>query len=1186
MALFTALISAAVSAAVSFATGASVFGLATGLSAIVMGIGSLAMSAVTSLLQPKRPNITPFNVSQGRTLQIRQPLTYRRKLYGESRISGSIGVFESTGDNRFFHMIILHGEGCFEEIGTTYFNDEPIFKDQLDGSGFVTSGRFFDADTPVRIKKHLGCGGVPANQTPVAQAAGGLIGTMSNNGGLAASFDGDIDQTHNASSEDRFVLIGYIGKDWGAAVTKTITGFQAWGTNTTGFSNPDGPNQPVGITITLQGSTDNFGASIVDLGSAGPIDNEASLLITKMSGITSTTAYRYHRLKIEHPTSGGTVEKVRCTEIIFYIGPAASTDTADADLVSEMTSWTTDHTLSGIAYTYIRLDANQDMYPGGLPNVSMNCKGALVLDPRDSGTRWSPNPALCLYDYLRDTKVGKSVPVAKIDTASVNTAADICDEFVAVVDSTHVVDNTDTANDLFTLNGAELLLKYQTGDHVEITTTGALPAPFVDLTDYFVIVWQEQTPIKVKLATTYLNALAGTAIDITTEGTGIHTLTKKAEPRYTVNGLVDADRDPSLVITELLEAMGGRLVKVGSVWKMYAAGYVAPTITIDEDNLRGPLTIATKHSRRVRFNAVKGTYITPLNYGEISNYPAITNALYKTEDNEKRIYTDLDLPYTSRPGQAERLAKIHLERHRQQITVLAQLNLSGFEIEAIDIIKVNYDRASWTDKEFDVVGWSLTPYTAAGGVPAFGIDLELRETAEEVYDWNSGEETIVDPAPDTNMPDAFNVATPTGLTLTSGASTLFIKADGTVVSRILASWTAAGDFMVNEYEIQIKKSADPDVAASWSHFSVREGKLFIYLSAVQDNVDYDVRVRSLNAYNVRSDWVTVSDHTVVAKTAAPSSVATLTVQQSDEQVTIKYPAIADTDLGSYEIRYMPAPFDWDSAILVTEDTRSTLITSRAIPPGTWVVGVKAIDTSGNYSATAVTATITVVNVNTSIVSQSEHARWPGALTGYIRHDVSGGLIPESNTAASAMTDAQLWDQLVFDPVTTSIYEAKEINLGFDADDMRVFAELGGQIGVLESGIVDPIFSIDYRDEADGYDGFEDWPTPAAANFRRLKARVTFTNATGVASFTTYTINVDAQEHTETHPDETIAAAGGSTISFDQQYHTAPAIAVSAEAAAALFATYDNVTTTSVDIFIWDSGGNDVGGTATITVTGV
>lgn len=56
---------------------------------------------------------------------------------------------------------------------------------------------------------------------------------------------------------------------------------------------------------------------------------------------------------------------------------------------------------------------------------------------------------------------------------------------------------------------------YSTGFKVQLTTTGTLPAPLTILTDYFLIVVNANT---LKFATTLANALAGTAIDITTQG--------------------------------------------------------------------------------------------------------------------------------------------------------------------------------------------------------------------------------------------------------------------------------------------------------------------------------------------------------------------------------------------------------------------------------------------------------------------------------------------------------------------------------------------------------------------------------------------------------------------------------------------------------------------------------------------
>ena len=68
-----------------------------------------------------------------------------------------------------------------------------------------------------------------------------------------------------------------------------------------------------------------------------------------------------------------------------------------------------------------------------------------------------------------------------------------------------------------------------TGTRVRLTTTTTLPAGLATATDYYVIVVDSDT---FKLATSYANAVAGTQIDITSTGTGTHTVTWLL-PRYT-----------------------------------------------------------------------------------------------------------------------------------------------------------------------------------------------------------------------------------------------------------------------------------------------------------------------------------------------------------------------------------------------------------------------------------------------------------------------------------------------------------------------------------------------------------------------------------------------------------------------------------------------------------------------------
>jgi hypothetical protein len=95
----------------------------------------------------------------------------------------------------------------------------------------------------------------------------------------------------------------------------------------------------------------------------------------------------------------------------------------------------------------------------------------------------------------------------------------------------------DTGTDIMTYTSVTSLpSNLLTGTRVRVSTTTTLPAPLAAATDYFLIRVSDTT---YKLATTYANAIAGTQIDITTTGTGTHTLSWLL-PRYTNGAGVQA----------------------------------------------------------------------------------------------------------------------------------------------------------------------------------------------------------------------------------------------------------------------------------------------------------------------------------------------------------------------------------------------------------------------------------------------------------------------------------------------------------------------------------------------------------------------------------------------------------------------------------------------------------------------
>lgn len=66
----------------------------------------------------------------------------------------------------------------------------------------------------------------PGGQVQIPQTTGTPIGDMTASGGLAAAFDGNTNQSTSAGAEEPSGNIGWVGKDWGAGNTQTITGFK------------------------------------------------------------------------------------------------------------------------------------------------------------------------------------------------------------------------------------------------------------------------------------------------------------------------------------------------------------------------------------------------------------------------------------------------------------------------------------------------------------------------------------------------------------------------------------------------------------------------------------------------------------------------------------------------------------------------------------------------------------------------------------------------------------------------------------------------------------------------------------------------------------------------------------------------------------------------------------------------
>jgi hypothetical protein len=101
-----------------------------------------------------------------------------------------------------------------------------------------------------------------------------------------------------------------------------------------------------------------------------------------------------------------------------------------SSLLSTLSSWGSNHKLSGLAYLAIRFTWNQDAFTG-IPKVQAKVQGRKIVTLNsslvESSATFSANPAFCLLDYLRNERYGKGIATADIDLQSFRDASVVCD---------------------------------------------------------------------------------------------------------------------------------------------------------------------------------------------------------------------------------------------------------------------------------------------------------------------------------------------------------------------------------------------------------------------------------------------------------------------------------------------------------------------------------------------------------------------------------------------------------------------------------------------------------------------------------------------------------------------------------------------------------------------------------------
>lgn len=527
---------------------------------------------------------------------------------------------------------------------------------------------------------------------------------------------------------------------------------------------------------------------------------------------------------------------------------------ADADAVAELSEWTTDHRLAGLAYVYVRLKWNRDAF-GRIPSINVDVdQGRLVYNAATDTTGYSANPAWVVRDYLTDTVYGKGLPAARIDDASFIAAAAYWD-----------------------------------------TPT----QPYSGSASLF--------------------------------------------PRAQCNGVVDTARPVRENVRDLAENFAAEVEEIGGLYALQVDRDLTPAMALTEDDIFGVLRIGDA-GRRQRWNRVRGAFAD-----ESRNYETYElvqdSTTFRAEDAGRVQETKLTLRYSTDRYQVDRLLQQALRASRATLGVTLLASARCLALTRGDIVTLDYPAFGISGETFRVG----KPKLSGDGL----VGLPLVRHIPSAYSILLGQERPVPPVSD--LPNPWSVAAPTNVTAESGTDHLLLQSDGTVVARVLVSWTASTHPFVDHYRVEWS----PSGGTLYRNVVIvgADEADEAYLTGLPEGTPLWIRVRAVNTLGVTSPNVGNSTtHTVVGKSAAPSDVTGYTVSVASNALLHEWTPVADLDVREYEIRQGGS--DWATATLVTR-VKGASYTDPNLPDVTTVYRIKAVDTSGNESAAATSATRTV-----------------------------------------------------------------------------------------------------------------------------------------------------------------------------------------------------------------------------------
>ena len=625
------------------------------------------------------------------------------------------------------------------------------------------------------------------------------------------------------------------------------------------------------------------------------------------------------------------------------------------------------------------------------------------------------------------------------------------------------------------------------------------------------------------------------------------------------------------------------------------------SISLTEDNIIGGISIQSKN-KNSRYNRVIVNFINPdKNFqSDTAQFPPVDetglasadqHANMKTADGGLLLEGRFDFSMFTSPYQAQEMAEIILRRSRTSLDVSLKADATALDLSIGDLVNITHATPAFSAKPFRVQGMTINA--------DHSVSLQCTEHQDSFYTFGTQQEVAT--IPDTTLPNPFSVLPPASLSLTDE---LIEYADGIVITRLLITIGASTDLFVDNYEVQIKQTLDPDGNAVSDDFrEIAVGKILQYQHLnVIDGATYQVRARAVNTIGSKSTFISTT-RAIVGGVEPPSNVEDFAVElhgQDHLKLTWTPPtANSDLDISFYEIRFqnVTTGANWINSTNLVRCPRRKC--DNAIVParvGSYLI--KAVDKNGNTSAEA-----TIVTTNVSAIQAykqiSTFTETPNVFTALdqmdstfpltVKIDPSGDTILSLDTVTNFDDTVGNFDSVEGDFELGGTDTTSNPNFNNTNRDTKGFYNFINSFTLSQifDGNIEPSITLDSENPYDFFDSgrgallfdeakapfdgteqihafhrvqiatsttsladctnFQDVTQSATFKFKFAKFRLKLSNDDNQTSSNVKQIDIKLNMEERTFAESNLATSSGSkTVTFTNPFFEVPAIGVSAQ----------------------------------------